>query len=80
MAKCTPCMSRKIKKMLEGHVPQTVLDAIKECTDGSLIQVCGSKAKRKPSAYTEFTGQCMRQGKSMSTCATEWRERKQQNG
>ena len=76
MAKCKPCMSAKIKKALEGQLPQTLLDSIAECHDGTLIEFC-SKAKRRPSAYTEFTTECMRQGLSMSQCAAKWREKKQ---
>jgi len=35
------------------------------------------KKKRKPSAYNQFIGQCMKQGKDMKTCATEYKRSKQ---
>jgi hypothetical protein len=34
------------------------------------------KVKRKPSAYNIFMGKCMRSGKDMKACATEYREKK----
>ena len=36
----------------------------------------GEKAKRQPSAYNEHTGRCMKAGKSMKDCASEWHQRK----
>jgi len=34
------------------------------------------RKKRKPSAYNQFIGQCMKQGKDMKTCATEYKRSK----
>lgn len=34
------------------------------------------REKRAPSEYNTFTGNCMRQGKSMKECAVAWRRQK----
>ena len=34
------------------------------------------KKKRKPSAYNKFIGKCMKEGKDMKTCATEYKRSK----
>lgn len=36
-----------------------------------------ARKKRKPSAYNEFIGRCMKEGKDMKACAAEYKRSKQ---
>ena len=69
------------------EVTERVLKAIPACPLGETIGISTvevsdvpiaadteKKKKRKPSAYNNFTGDCMRGGqKTMAECAAEWK-------
>jgi hypothetical protein len=90
MAKCVPCISNGLKKLILEYDARTkkLLDSIPNCPPGVNINFCltGKGMKRAPSEYQQFVSQCMKtkpiQGKPfgaasqyMGECAAEWRKR-----
>ena len=85
MPKCKPCMGARIKEAILSEFPglEEILAEIPECKKDATIELChrssggseGPRQKRAPSAYNIHTGKCMKSGKSMKTCAQEWKSR-----
>lgn len=92
MAKCVPCMSESLKKVIHNFTndPHTLkqIDVIPACPVGEILNLCGGKpGGRKPNAYQMFIGECMRgkpikgkpfgeAAKYMKECAVEYKNRK----
>lgn len=91
--KCTPCLGRDIKELLQtlgdAGVDQ-ILKKIADCPESTGIELCPmTKGKRAPNAYQQFISVCMRakapEGmafgdapKYMKQCAAEWGANKAQ--
>lgn len=77
---CLKCISGDLKELLASDDPKImkILDELDECEDGSSVgfEQKGKKGKRKPSAYNEFIGSCMKSGKGMKDCAGNWKREK----
>jgi hypothetical protein len=86
-AKCIPCISDNIKKVIRAgtndpHV-HDILEKIATCPIESEITLCG-RTKRAPGPYAVFIGECMKRKKvtkfgeapqKMKECSLEWKQR-----
>ncbi len=84
MARCKPCIGARIKKLIIDEFPglEEVVSELPDCKKDAAIEIChvqnsggGMRQKRAPSAYNLHAGKCMKLGKSMKTCAQEWKNR-----
>jgi len=95
---CVPCIGSIIKQSIveRNKELRPVLEVVEDCEDDWDLDLCareeapartakGEKAKRAPSAYNQFIGQCMRTKNikgtgnapaAMKECAAEWRQAK----
>ena len=83
------CLAPSLKELLLERTGDPRLHAVRECDDGSLIQIIsgrregGVKRTRAPSAYNEFIGRCVKEkgnGRPVTErfreCAADWKRRK----
>jgi hypothetical protein len=79
MAKCTPCLSQKVKtainKSLNDRDIENLLNTIPDCIDGVEIELC-VKGKRPLSKYQMHMSKCLLGGGSIKTCAVDWKKKK----
>ena len=70
---------RHIEEPGEKAAYERGLRNIPTCPVGMLIGIepapagRGGRAKRAPSAYNIFVGDCLREGKTLKQCAVEWK-------
>jgi len=91
MPKCKSCLGSEIKAAILETFPglNDVLDEIPDCESEVDIEICPNQTretsegghgtgrkKRAPSKYNLFIGNCMKQDKSMKTCAAEYKKQK----
>lgn len=70
--------SEHIAKPSDRKTFQDLLKAAPDCEDGAMIgvELEGKRAKRAPSSYNLFIGECIKgRGGTMSSCALEWKEK-----
>lgn len=81
------CLAPSLKELLLERTGDPRLHAVRECDDGSLIQIIsgrregGVRRTRAPSAYNEFIGRCVKAKVGPVTerfreCVTDWNRRK----
>jgi len=78
---CIKCISEETKDFLLSISPEfsATIEKIDICDNDKEIEfdIDGKKKKRKPSAYNNFIGQCMKgTGKGIKDCAVDWRSKK----
>jgi hypothetical protein len=87
--RCKPCLSEEVKAAIRERVRDPavlrVLEVTPACEGDELMELCLKKG-RKPSAYQEFVGECLRRKKvagfddapgKMKECAAEWQAHKE---
>ncbi len=77
-----------IREKIRDPAVLSILEITPTCAGDELMELCLKKG-RKPSAYQEFIGTCLRGKKvkgfddapgKMRECAAEWREQKEKSG
>jgi len=84
MPKCKPCLGTEIKGAILETFPGLgeLLEEIPTCDSETDIEFClnepreTGKKKRAPSKYNIFIGNCIKQEKSMKTCAGEYKKQR----
>jgi hypothetical protein len=91
--KCTPCLGKAIKELLEtldDAEIDKILKQIPDCPMSTAIELCPvTKGKHAPSAYQQFISVCMKSKapdgiafgdapKYMKQCAVDWKAQKAQ--
>ena len=88
---CIKCISEELKQVLIvaglaglDYKTQEIVDTIPLCPDDTLIEF-ELKKTRKPSAYSQFIGQCIKDtrqdnkmpvSEAMKGCAIKWKQQK----
>ena len=91
-ARCIPCLSPEVKKVIGKEFPiREILDILERIADCPAreppIQLCG-KDGRKRSAYQVFLSSCLKgkvkgigtAGPALKECARQWKETKHGRG
>lgn len=77
---CIKCISKEVKKTLidmDDPSLSIIVEAIPLCESEKSIEIEEGKKKRKPSAYNQFVGECIRsgQGSNIKDCAALWKKK-----